>query len=153
MNRQAKVELTFICVAIVMGIAMFIGTTSINLGSAYDRIGPRFFPYIIAAGLFITGLLMFVQTLRSAGKKAELSLDVAALTTLLSALLLSALFIQRLGFIVSMTLLFAMAARAFRSKRFFRDLVTGLVLSLIIYFAFTHGLGLVLPDGVLSGFM
>ena len=153
MNRQVKVELTFICVALVVGITMFIGSTSIKLGSAYDRIGPRFFPYIIAGGLVITGLLMFVQTLRSAGNKAELSLDVAALITLLSALFLSVLFIQKLGFILSMTLLFAMVARAFRSKRLFRDLAIGLGLALIIYIAFTYGLGLVLPDGVLSGFM
>ena len=150
MNRQLKVELAFACVALIMGIYMFTGSASIHLGSAYDRIGPRFFPYFIASGLIMTGILMILQSLRDIGNKTELSIDIAAFSTLWIALLLSVLFIQRLGFILSMTLLFAMVARSFRSQRFFRDLIIGFVLCLIIYFAFTNGLGLVLPDGVLS---
>ena len=153
MNRQVKVELAFASAALLMGIYMLIGSVSINLGSGYDHIGPRFFPYIIASGLVITGLVMFVQSLRSTGNKAELSIDIAALITLLLALVLSVLFIQRLGFIVSMALMFAMVARAFNSQRLIRDLCAGLVLSLIIYFAFTDGLGLILPGGVLSGIL
>ncbi|NIN34141.1 MAG: hypothetical protein GTO60_03155, partial [Gammaproteobacteria bacterium] len=92
-----------------------------NLGSGYDRIGPRFFPYIIASGLLITGSVMLVSSLRSIRNNIELSLDVKALITLLIAMLLSVLFIQRLGFILSMMLLFAMVAHAFRSRRVFRD--------------------------------
>ncbi len=153
MNRQVKVELAFACMVIIMGIYMLTGSASINLGSGYDRIGPRFFPYIIASGLLITGSVMLVSSLRSIRNNIELSLDVKALITLLIAMLLSVLFIQRLGFILSMMLLFAMVAHAFRSRRVFRDLTIGLVLSVIIYFAFTDGLGLVLPGGVLSGLL
>ena len=150
MNRQHKVELAFACVALIMGIYMFTGSASINLGSAYDRIGPRFFPYFIASGLIMTGILMILQSLRDIGNKTEVSIDIAAFIKLLIALLLSVLFIQRIGFILSMTLLFAMVARAFESQYLIRDLILGFFLSLIIYFTFTHGLGLVLPDGLLS---
>jgi putative tricarboxylic transport membrane protein len=150
---QVKVELAFACVALILGIYMLVGSASINLGSAYDRIGPRFFPYIIASGLIITGLGMLVGSLRTKRYTAELSMDVMAFGLLLLALLLSVLFVQRLGFILSMTLLFAMVARAFKSQGFIRDLSVGFILVLVIYFAFTDGLGLVLPGGVLSGIL
>mgnify|MGYP003762958647 CR=1 FL=1 len=55
------------------------------------------------------------------------------------------------GFIIASAILFTGAAFAMGSKRVVRDLALGLVFSVAIYLAFTAGLGLRLPAGILSG--
>jgi putative tricarboxylic transport membrane protein len=61
------------------------------------------------------------------------------------------LLLERLGFILAVMILFSLIARAFKSQQLIRDVFVGLILTTIVYYLFTSGLGLVLPRGVLSG--
>jgi len=67
---------------------------------------------------------------------------------LAAALLLNAVLIQWTGFIIAATIMFALTARAFGSRRVVRDVVIALVLSAVVQIAFTRGLGVALPLGV-----
>jgi putative tricarboxylic transport membrane protein len=74
--------------------------------------------------------------------------NVVALATLALALVVEVALIDWIGFVVASTLMFAIAARAFGSRRLARDAIVGLAIAAVIYVAFTRGLGVGLPHGV-----
>jgi putative tricarboxylic transport membrane protein len=75
--------------------------------------------------------------------------NLAALGVLALALATDLLLIDSAGFVIASTLLFALVARGFGSRRPARDATVGLALAALVYAAFTHGLGIALPAGVL----
>jgi putative tricarboxylic transport membrane protein len=140
---------------VAIGLFIFIGSLSIDLGVGYDRVGPRFFPYLVSIGLLISGILLAKSVLKHKGALVE-SLSFqrrwSGLGTLSISLVLSVLLFNRAGFILTSMLLFWLVARAFESRRYWRDAVVGLLLSISVYLFFTEGLGLVLPGGFLGRF-
>ena len=135
-----------------LGILVAAGSLTIQLGSGYDRIGPRFFPYLVAIGLVVSGGWL-ANAARGRERSEAPDSDVAwpPLFWLAGGLLLGLVLLERAGFILSSTILFCMAARSFRSRRLVRDAGVALLLSTLVYAAFTRGLGLALPAGILSG--
>jgi putative tricarboxylic transport membrane protein len=153
LNRQTRIETGFAVSVIVLGLYLLYGSGDINLGSGYDRIGPRFFPYLIAAGLLITSLMMLLESWQQRHDTQALSIEIFPLVYIASGLILCVLTLEPLGFVLAVTLLFVMISRAFKSTRPLRDAGVGLVLAVIVYYIFTSGLGLVLPEGILAGIM
>jgi putative tricarboxylic transport membrane protein len=74
--------------------------------------------------------------------------NVAALATVALALVVDVALVDWIGFVVASALMFAIAARAFGSRRLTRDSIVGLGIAAVIYVAFTRGLGVALPHGV-----
>lgn len=137
--------------AVGLGIYLAVGSFTIQLGSGYDRIGPRFFPYLVAAGLILSGSwLAFVTRNRKKTEDRGGRTRALPLIWLTLGLLLSLVLLEPAGFVLSSSVLFWMVARSFRSERPVRDAGVALVLSTLVYFTFTRGLGLVLPAGVLG---
>ena len=151
MSRKICFEIAFALGAIALSLYLFIGSSGINLGTGDDKIGPRFFPYIIAGGLFVSASLMIFEALRQKSLKSDLQFEIAPLVLIVIGLIISVLLLERLGFILAVTILFTLVARAFKSQQLIRDVFVGLILTTIVYYLFTSGLGLVLPRGVLSG--
>jgi putative tricarboxylic transport membrane protein len=152
-----RVEIGAALGALGLGLFLLAGSFSIGLGAGYDRIGPRFFPYLVGFGSLLSGGLLLREAFRG-GKTSRPSRGEGAFPTSRSAsltlgfaLLSSVLLLERAGFVLTAALLFWLVARAFASARPARDAVSGLVLSLAVYLAFTRGLGLVLPRGLLGG--
>ena len=145
-----------------LGACLAVGSTGISLGTGYDRIGPRFFPYLVAMGLMLLGSWLAVAVIRGnrakpvAGENDEPDLQMnwpinwSALGYLGLALLLNLALMERAGFVISSSVLFWLAARAFHSRRPARDAAVAVLLSILVYFAFTRGLGLILPLGIFN---
>ena len=140
--------------AVGLGIYLAVGSFTIQLGFGYDRIGPRFFPYLVAAGLILSGSWLALAARRRRSTEHDEGVvartDWSPLGWLSLGWLLSLVLFEIAGFVLSSSVLFWMAARSFQSKRPIRDAVVALVLSTLVYFTFTKGLGLVLPAGVLG---
>jgi putative tricarboxylic transport membrane protein len=153
LNSQTRIEIGFAAVIIALGLYLLIGSSSINLGFGYDRIGPRFFPYLIAAGLLVTSLIMLVEAWRQRQHSINVEFKTTPLIYIATGLVLCVLTLERLGFIFSVSLLFILIAKSFNSMKSLRDGGVGLILAIVVYFIFTSGLGLVLPKGILSGIM
>ena len=142
---------------IVLGGYFLQGAFNVRLIAGYDRIGPRFFPYLVAGGLLVCGVLLLIQALRGYGARPEAGEDVDAeapadwrpVLILSSALLLDIFLIERIGFVLSSTLLFWGVCLGFGSRRYLRDVLSGLGLSLVAYLVFTRLLDLNLPAGIL----
>jgi putative tricarboxylic transport membrane protein len=76
--------------------------------------------------------------------------NVRALATLALALLVDVALLERLGFVLASALMFIIAARAFGSRGLARDALVGLALGALVHLAFTRGLGVTLPAGLLG---
>lgn len=134
------------------------GALAINVSQSYSRVGPRFFPFLVAAGLLLCGALLLVQALRGHAAPAEAGEDVdtdappdlVAVAGVGAALAAYVVLLEAAGFVLASALLFWGAALAFGSRNWLRDPLLGLALGLVVYLAFTRLLGLRLPAGVLA---
>lgn len=138
----------------VLGLAVFllVGAFQIRVSPGYAHIGPRFFPFLVSAATGACGMVLLIQALRGrpAQEQAEVQrppINWGAVLLMGTALLVQQLLIERAGFVVASTLLFWGMAQAFGSRRYLRDVVTGFVLALVAYLAFTYLLDLNLPAG------
>ncbi len=113
-------------------------------------VGPKLFPYVIAAGLALVGVAMLREA--RAGKTphaAGLEMDFPAIGLVAGGLAAQFLTIEWLGWIPAATVLFVLIARAFGERRWIANLLIGVAMATATYFAFTAGLGLNLPIGSL----
>lgn len=139
-----------------LGIFVVASTQEISAGGGYSQVGPRAFPYLIGSGLLILGGILSWQAVSGGWRnvpmdEAHEEADWVAFALLSTAIILHMASIAWAGFVLASTFLFALIARGFGSRRIFRDIVIGLVLSTIAFFIFTRGLGLNLPSGLLGG--
>ena len=157
---MAQGELLLGAAVVALGVFLLVGISQIGFGAGYDRIGPRFFPYAVAAGLIVLGGWLGVGSLRAAvhapnisdNSKSAASLNWVSLGYLGLALLLNLALLHRAGFVIACSLQFWLVARAFHSKRPLRDAIVAVTLSAVVYFAFSHLLGLTLPAGIFESF-
>ena len=151
---------------LLLGIGTGVGSFGIPPGAGYDRIGPRFFPSIVAAGLVMLGAWLNVAALRARRTKTNTAEDKVngthaeprllardatnwgGLGYLGAGLLASLMLLERGGFVIASSVLFWLAARGFGSRRIVRDAVIAVALAVLVSMAFTRGLGLTLPQGI-----
>jgi putative tricarboxylic transport membrane protein len=151
-GSRATGEILLGLALIAAGVLLLIGTTWITVAPTYSRVGPRVFPFAVAGGLIIVGLLYTLESWKGAQTPVDehkaASWPVALIT---AGIIAEALLLERLGFVLSSTVLFVLVAAAFGSRRHLRDAVIGLALATLAYVTFVYGLGLNLPAGVLAG--
>jgi putative tricarboxylic transport membrane protein len=140
---------------IVIGAVVCYDTSLMQVPPAYSRVGPQVFPYITAAALVLCGLRVAWEAWRG---KTSVDPAVEAQPTdwmavaIISVVLLAQYYLLiRLGFVISAAVVFVAVAFAFGSRKIVRDVVVGVILSVVTTIGFTHGLGLQLPPGILKG--
>jgi putative tricarboxylic transport membrane protein len=127
--------------------------TALREGPGYAAVGPRVFPIIVGVGILAAGLALLWSSLRGGGAEAAEAAPVTDWPTLLGMAAALAAFIfvfQLIGFVVSASLFMVAGAWILGSRSPIRDLIAGLLVSGVTYFAFTRLLGLELPGGPLG---
>jgi putative tricarboxylic transport membrane protein len=157
---RSGIALVDVCIGlaiVALGAVLALGLGNISFGAGYDRIGPRFFPYVIASGLLVLGAWFLVSGfLRHSTQRQTAStyaVNWRAIGCLGAALVLTLLLLERGGFVIACSIQFWFVARAFGSRRPVRDGLAAIALSLVCFIAFSKGLGLTLPSGVLEGIL
>jgi putative tricarboxylic transport membrane protein len=112
---------------------------------------PEPYPWLVIAGLVVTGGLLARQVFRSAlpannGGRTPVML-------LAAASMLHLLLLERAGFVLAAAGLFWLAARAFDPRHPIRDGLFAIGVSLSSYLLFVRVLHLSLPAGVLAGWL
>ena len=112
-------------------------------------------PGIVALHSRGTALLVGVALLyrARAGAVAQpvgFDLDLPPTLAITAGLVLQMVLMRPAGFVLATTVLFVAVAYALGSRRFLLNAAVGVVLCTVTYVAFTRGLGLVLPAGVLG---
>lgn len=139
---------------LLLGLFVAAETAMLRSGPGYSAIGPKLFPWLVAAGLVLVGFAL----LREAGSgdvehPTGFELDAPPLLLVTGGLVAQMLLMKPAGFIVASTLLFVPVARSFGSRRLARDAAVGLALCAVVYVVFTRGLGLNLPVGALGALL
>jgi putative tricarboxylic transport membrane protein len=161
-SRPDTGEIVLAVAVVLFGLGVIWQTTQIRLTPAYSMVGPRVIPYIVGAGLVLTGVWLAIEAItgRTATVSTEsedadptLPTDWRTVGLLAVALLIYLILLEPAGFVIASALLFLGAAYAMGSRSYARDLLIGVVMAAVLYVGFTRGLGLHLPAGVLKGIL
>ena len=163
---------------LLVGVVLAVGTITMDVPENVAWPGPRLFPTVIAIACFVFAVLMAVDVLRhpepervaahaedassdAADADASDASDVAeetrvrsnrpAVLALVGTLVAFIVVLDPLGWLLSGSLLFWGVARALGSRRPLFDAFLSIAVSSIVQLAFSAGLGLNLPPGVLAG--
>jgi putative tricarboxylic transport membrane protein len=152
-----------VCAALaLLGVVVIIDATRIGAAtSSNDPVGPKALPFVIGAALLLISVLYALDVARGGVGEAEAGEDIELGTPadwrtvglLAGAFVVNALLIERLGWVISGALLFAMSAYALGNRHHVRGLAIGVGMSLSTFYAFAIGLGVSLPAGILQGIL
>ena len=146
----------------LLGTAVIVDGLGIpHITSSTDPVGPRAVPVLLGVLLLVVAVLYAVDVARGghgepeAGEDVDLSqgIDWRTVLLLIGAFVVNAVLIERLGWVISGTLLFWGTAFALGNRHYVRNLLIAVTLSLTTFYAFAIGLGVNLPAGVLQGIL
>jgi len=138
---------------LAIGVFVLVDTGTIPEGQSYAGVGPRFFPYLVGAGLAVCGALLAFRALVGGWRAmppdegVHDAPDWRAFALISAGILIQMAVIGWAGFIVAGVILFVLVARGFGSVRLVRDIVIAAVLVTAAYLVFTQLLSLSLPAG------
>ena len=148
---------------LALGIYLTLGIVTMEVPEGAESPGPTFVPTIVAVGCYLLAALIAWQTWRHpedptheepldayGGEHATFS-DWRAVGICVLGFLAFALLLQPLGWILAAALLFWSVAVAMGSSKGLTDVAVALVMSSVVQLAFSAGLGLNLPAGILEG--
>jgi putative tricarboxylic transport membrane protein len=136
---------------LLLGAFVAVETALLRTGPGYAAIGPKLFPWLVAAGLLLVGVALLYEARAGAvAHPTGFELDLAPTLVVTGGLVLQMLLIRPLGFVIATAVVFVAVAWALGSRRILLNAAVGLVLCALTYVAFTRGLGLVLPAGMLG---
>jgi putative tricarboxylic transport membrane protein len=136
---------------LVLGVFIAVETAMLRTGPGYAAIGPKLFPWLVAAGLLLVGVALLYEARAGAiAHPVGFDLDLPPALAVTAGLVLQMVLMEPAGFVIASAVLFVAVAYAFGSRRLALNAAVGLILCAATYVAFTRGLGLVLPAGVLG---
>ncbi len=122
---------------------------SIRTGAAaYARIGPRAFPYAVAACLALAGLATVVSGFRAAPTRPKEA--VGPIAWIIGGLCAQLAVLPFGGFSLATGFVFAATARAFGRGPVWLTYPLGVAFALALWLLFARGLNLILPQGPLE---
>ncbi|KNC17217.1 hypothetical protein AC792_14865 [Arthrobacter sp. RIT-PI-e] len=157
-------ELVLALLVAGVGAYLTIGVVTMDVPPGARPPGPQFFPVLIAIASFVLAALLAVQTFRhpepasapaaapaGSAPRYRTHSDWKSLSMVLVAFLAFCLLLEPVGWILSAALMFWAISYALGSRRRYFDPALALVFSSFIQVAFSAGLGLALPSGILEG--
>jgi putative tricarboxylic transport membrane protein len=138
-----------------LGVAALVATTRIpSIRDGWAVSGPRFVPLVASVLLIVLSIAFLVRTVvRPDVELAQFAAAEAAKThwptpgLLMAGLLGYVALLMPLGYALATALFFTASARVLGSTRTPRDAVSGVVLGVVVCYAFTRWLGVRLPVG------
>jgi putative tricarboxylic transport membrane protein len=136
---------------LAVGLFIAIEIAGMEVAASTAAVGPKMFPFIVAGGLILIGLLVLREAaFGHVPHEGGLELWWPAVLLISVALMAQLLLVERAGWIIAAAVLFALVARAFGSRRLLTDAVIGLALSGLTFVVFSYGLDLSLPAGLVG---
>ena len=144
----------------VVGVVVAVDASGLDAGTAQvGPVGPKVVPLLVAGMLLVCAVLLAVDVLRGgqgeleAGEDVDLdqSSDWRTVLLLVAAFVANIALIDRVGWVISGTVLFWGSVYALGSRHYVRDAVVAVVLSVATFYGFYVGLGIALPAGILQG--
>ena len=139
---------------LLLGVFVAVETAMLRTAPGYAAIGPKLFPWLVAAGLLLVGVALLHEARAGAvAQPAGFELDLPPALIVTAGLVLQMVLMRPAGFVIATAVVFVAVAYALGSRRVVLNAAVGLVLCAVTYLAFTRGLGLVLPAGVMGALL
>jgi putative tricarboxylic transport membrane protein len=151
---------------ILLALGLAGGAISIPSNAGYAGVGPNFLPWLVSVALLLCGSFMVYKARHGGFRNMEEATGGKpywpGFVWMSAGLLANAALITTIGFILSCTLCFVLAARGMRSaegqsdrslRPWLTDLVTGLLIAAPVYWMFTQFLAINLPGLTQSGWL
>ena len=151
-------ELAFAGSLLILGLVVLYDTSKMLVPPGSGTVGPQIFPYLVSGFVILISLGLFVQIFRGNlgvpegtefGEVVEKT-DFKSLAMVAGSMLTYPLLIERAGFIIASSVVFFGVAFAYGAKNLLKNLAISVIFSLIVYFAFSKGLNVSLPAGILG---
>ena len=159
-SKKIGGELAFAGSLLILGLVVLYDTSKMLVPPGSGTVGPQIFPYLVSGFVILISLGLFVQIFRGNlgvpegtefGEVVEKT-DFKSLAMVAGSMLTYPLLIERAGFIIATSVVFFVVAFAYGAKNLLKNLAISLIFSLIVYFAFSKGLNVSLPAGILGVF-
>jgi hypothetical protein len=142
MNRLTSNPANAICglLFIALGLFFVMQSLSLELGTAF-RMGPGYFPLVLAAILTVLGLAILLQALRVDGEPIG-SLAWRGMAFILPAPIVFGLTVRGLGFVPALFLTSMVACMASHKMSVRNALLLSIAVTIFSVLVFSYGLGL-----------
>ncbi len=144
----------WVALAIILFALAFLWQATLIRGtSTYAAVGARAFPYATGVGMLLSGVWLFLLPGAQPGPDApeRVQLDWLRLLLLLVTVVVYVYLFRTLGYIVSTALMLLAGAQILGERRhLLRDLLIGVVLAVVLNYAFARLLGINLPEGLIG---
>ena len=159
-SKKIGGELAFAGSLLILGLVVLYDTSKMLVPPGSGTVGPQIFPYLVSGFVIFISLGLFVQIFRGNlgvpegtefGEVVEKT-DFKSLAMVAGSMLTYPLLIERAGFIIASSVVFFGVAFAYGAKNLLKNLAISIIFSLIVYFAFSKGLNVSLPAGILGVF-
>lgn len=155
-SRRNRSEIAVGCALGLLAIGVWYATSLIAVSPGYAFVGPRAFPYGVAALLGVLGLGFVLAGFwdRAEASPADeptqqlLRPNLSALWVV-GGFAANLIGLSTVGFVIAAAIQYAMTARGFGSRRPLVDLAYGLVFAAGTFFLFTRLLGVFIRPGPL----
>ena len=162
-----KAQLAIGSGALALGALLAVGGLQIKSDAGYSGVGPAFLPLVVSAMLALCGVWLLREASSGGFRDMEEPSgaehgDWVGFAWVSAGLLLNAALITTLGFILSCTLCFLLAVRAFKHaegkldlgvRALLVDAAIGLAISAPVYWMFTKLLAINLPGLTATGWI
>ncbi len=159
-SKKIGGELAFAGSLLILGLVVLYDTSKMLVPPGSGTVGPQIFPYLVSGFVILISLGLFLQIFRGNlgvpegtefGEVVEKT-DFKSLAMVAGSMLTYPLLIERAGFIIASSVVFFGVAFAYGAKNLLKNLAISIIFSLIVYFAFSKGLNVSLPAGILGVF-
>ncbi|KID32153.1 Tripartite tricarboxylate transporter TctB family [Prauserella sp. Am3] len=175
-GRKARGELIVAGTVAVIAVVVLVRTAAMDVPDNGSFLGPQFFPYVVGALLLVLSALLVVQHLRRApatetagtesaddepaddgkgaagGSESDTppAIDWKPFGLVAATLVLHVVLLEPLGWLIAGAGLFFGISYALGGRNVLRDLGVAFVMSAVAQLAFSAGLGMALPAGILG---
>lgn len=133
---------------IAVGLFVAIDVAGMQVAASTAAVGPKMFPFIVAGGLTLIGLLVLREAaFGHVPHEGGLEIWWPAVLFISAGLVAEMLLMETAGWIIAAAVLFVIVARVFGSRRILVEALIGLAISSGTFVVFNYGLDLSLPPG------
>lgn len=157
-SKKIGGELAFAGSLLILGLIVLFDTSRMEIPVGQDTIGPQVFPYLVGGFVIAISIGLVIQILRGNlgvpegtefGEVIDKT-DYKSLAMVAGSMATYPILIERAGFIIATTVAFFGVSYAYGATNLKKNLAISIIFSAIVYFAFSRGLGVNLPAGILK---
>lgn len=160
-TRAVIAEGVFALGFLLLGLFVLFDAYTLEEPGVFSVVSPKTFEYIIGGFATFVGLLLISEVARGKYGVAEgtepgdkfLPPDIKTMVIVIGSMALHIFLIEPAGYIAAAALTFYGVTFAFGSRKFVKDIAISFIFAVVVYFVFSKGLRIFLPDGIFENLL